>query len=142
MITYPISSNLCKTSSLHCYPLYNFPSFRNSHWRCFVRKGVLRNFAKFTGKRLWQSFFFNTFAGWGDDSWSFSCLLLKISCLFHLNRKMRWEKGNTLMEFKYLEYRFVWRQRFQIKNWETVIWSENVLKENLMLQFSWLEEFR
>ena len=101
-ITYPISSNSCKTSSLHCYPLYNFPSFRNSHWRCFVRKGVPRNFAKFTGKRLWQSFFFNTFADWENGSWSFSCLLLKISCLFHLNRKMRWEKGNTLMEFKYL----------------------------------------
>ena len=52
MITYPISSNLCKKISLQCYRLYNFPSFRSSHWRWlfFVRKGVLRNFAKFTGK--------------------------------------------------------------------------------------------
>ena len=32
------------------YRLYNFPSFRSSHWRCSVRKSVLRNFAKFTGK--------------------------------------------------------------------------------------------
>ena len=102
MITCSISSNLCKTSSLHCYPLYNFPSFRNSHWRCFVRKGVLRNFAKFTGKHLWQSLFFNKVTAWGDCFWSFSCLLLKISCLFHFNRKMKWKKGNTLMEFKYL----------------------------------------
>ena len=25
--------------------------------------------------------------------------------------------------------------------WQMVIWSENVFKGNLMLQFSWLEEF-
>ena len=30
---------------------------RNSHWRCSVRKGVLRNFAKFAGKHLCQSLF-------------------------------------------------------------------------------------
>ena len=28
----------------------------------FCKKGVLRNFAKFTGKHLWQSFFFNKVA--------------------------------------------------------------------------------
>ena len=31
--------------------------------RCSVRKGVLRNFTKFTGKYLCQSLFFNKFAG-------------------------------------------------------------------------------
>ena len=34
-----------------------------SHQRCFVKKGVLRNFAKFTGKHLCQSLFFNNVAG-------------------------------------------------------------------------------
>ena len=29
----------------------------------FCKKGVLRNFTKFTGKRLWQSLFFNKVAG-------------------------------------------------------------------------------
>ena len=33
--------------------------FRSSHRWCSVRKGVLRNFAKFIGKRLCQSLFFN-----------------------------------------------------------------------------------
>ena len=33
--------------------------FRSSHQRCSVRKGVLRNFAKFTGKHLRQGLFFN-----------------------------------------------------------------------------------
>ena len=35
----------------------------SSHQRCSVKKGVLRNFAKFTGKRLCQSLFFNKVAG-------------------------------------------------------------------------------
>ena len=36
---------------------------RSSHLRCSVRKRVLRNFAKFTGKYLCQSLFFNKVAG-------------------------------------------------------------------------------
>ena len=36
---------------------------RSSHQRCSVRKGVLRNFTKFTGKHLCQSLFFNKVAG-------------------------------------------------------------------------------
>ena len=36
---------------------------RSSHLRCSVRKDVLRNFAKFTGKYLCQSLFFNKVAG-------------------------------------------------------------------------------
>ena len=31
--------------------------------RCFVRKGVLRNFEKFTGKHMCQRLFFNNFSG-------------------------------------------------------------------------------
>ena len=34
-------------------------TFRSSHQRCSVTKGVLGNFAKFTGKHLCQSLFFN-----------------------------------------------------------------------------------
>ena len=36
--------------------------YRGSHQRCSVKKGVLRNFAKFKGKHLSQSFFFNKVA--------------------------------------------------------------------------------
>ena len=35
----------------------------SSHQSCSIKKGVLRNFAKFTGKHLWQSLFFNKVAG-------------------------------------------------------------------------------
>ena len=36
---------------------------RSSHLRCSVTKGVLRNVAKFTGKYLCQSLFFNKVEG-------------------------------------------------------------------------------
>ena len=36
---------------------------RSSHQRCSARKGVLRNFSKFTGKHLCQVLFYNKVAG-------------------------------------------------------------------------------
>ena len=112
MITYPISSNLRKKRSLQCY------------WQCYfsetatggvlLEKGALGNFAKFTGKHFW----------------SFSCLLLKISCLFHSNRKMRWKKENTMMELKYLLF-CSGTDLFDVKDFKRnltdVIWSEFVV---------------
>ena len=37
--------------------------YRSSRPEVFCKKGVLRNFAKFTGKHLCQSLFFNKVAG-------------------------------------------------------------------------------
>ena len=34
-----------------------------NHWRCAVRKGVLKDFAKFTEKHLFQGLSFNKVAG-------------------------------------------------------------------------------
>ena len=47
------------------YYLISIASFliRSSHQRCSLGKGVLGNFAKFTGKHLCQSLFFNKVAG-------------------------------------------------------------------------------
>ena len=42
---------------------YHYLGFRSSHQRCFIIKSVLRNSAKFTGKHLYQSLFFNKVAG-------------------------------------------------------------------------------
>ena len=38
---------------------YGICVIRSSHQRCSIKKGALRNFAKFTGKHLCQSLFFN-----------------------------------------------------------------------------------
>ena len=37
--------------------------YKSSHQRCSVKEGVLRDFAKLTGKHLCQSLFFNKVAG-------------------------------------------------------------------------------
>ena len=37
--------------------------YRSSHPKVFCKKGVLRNFIKFTGKHLWQSLLFNKVTG-------------------------------------------------------------------------------
>ena len=41
---------------------FRYRNNRSSHPRCSVKKGVLRNFTKFTGKHLCQSLFFNKVA--------------------------------------------------------------------------------
>ena len=40
----------------------NKARYRSSHQKCSMKKGVLRNFTKFTGKHLCQSLFFNKVA--------------------------------------------------------------------------------
>ena len=45
----------------HFYMLANF--YRNSRPEVYCRKGVLRNFAKFTGKHMCQIIFFSEAAG-------------------------------------------------------------------------------
>ena len=46
-----------------CGETYKLTTGRSSHWSCSVKKDVLKNFTKFTGKHPWQSFFFNKVAG-------------------------------------------------------------------------------
>ena len=48
-------------------------SLRSSHQRCSVKKGVLKNFIKFTGEDLCQSLFFNKIAD----------LIIQISVLYN-----------------------------------------------------------
>ena len=48
--------NVANFIKIDCYSLL---LFRRSHWRCSLKIGVLKNFAKFTGKHLYQSLFFS-----------------------------------------------------------------------------------
>ena len=45
-----------------------YQSFKSSCPEVFCKKGVLKNFAKFTGKHLCQSLFFNKVAG--PEAWT------------------------------------------------------------------------
>ena len=62
MLNIGFSGNLesitCMISLLHL----EMKAWRSSHQRCFLKKGVLINFAKFTGKHLCHSLFFNKVA--------------------------------------------------------------------------------
>ena len=144
MITYPISSNFCKKIYLQCYRIYNFSSFRSSHWRCSVRKGVLKNFAKFTGKIC--------------DRASFLIKLQAEATASDLSRVFSWrflayfistEKWNERREKSWWSssiYFFAWvsiclTSEISKEIRQMVIWSGNVFKGNLMLHFSLLEEF-
>ena len=40
-------------------------AFRSSHWRCSIKKGVLKNFAKFTGEDLYLKLFLIKFQASG-----------------------------------------------------------------------------
>ena len=53
-----------------------------SHQRCSVKKGVLTNFAKFTGKHLCQSLFFNNVAGLACNIIKNETLVQMFSCEF------------------------------------------------------------
>ena len=57
---------------------YNIAPFRSGHWRCSVKKRVLKNFAKFTGKHLCQSLFSNNVSS-QSLALVFSCEFCEIS---------------------------------------------------------------
>ena len=52
--------NVATSIKIHCVILL---LFRSSHQRCSLKIGVLKNFAKFTGKHSCQSLFFNKVVG-------------------------------------------------------------------------------
>ena len=69
---------------------------RSSHRRCSVRKDVYQNFAKFTGKHLRQSLFFNKAAGISNFiknealAQVFSCEFYEISNNNFFTKHFRW----------------------------------------------------
>ena len=54
--------NMCKRKASY------EANIRSNHQSCSVRNGVLRHFAKFTGKHLYQSLFFNKVVG--ENLWT------------------------------------------------------------------------
>ena len=56
---------------------------RSSHQRCSVKQGVLRNFAKFTGKHLCQGHFLNKVTGAIHKNFRAKILIRVIHKRFH-----------------------------------------------------------
>ena len=92
----PILKNICERLLLHITQNYWVISwfransivlhttYRSSHWRCPVKKAVLRNFTKFLGKHLCQRIFFNKVAGLTSGS------VRKLCCIFILIKIIQW----------------------------------------------------
>ena len=59
-----------------------FRKYRSSHPEVFCKKSVLKNFAKFTGKQLCQSLFFNKVAGQACNFVKKETLVQVFSCEF------------------------------------------------------------
>ena len=70
-------------------PKYN-PHTKSSHRRCSAKKGVLRNFAKFTGKHLCQRLFFKKHCT--------KSFLLRISWFFVQRKACYFIKKETLAQ--------------------------------------------
>ena len=77
--------------------MFQVTIIRSSHRRCSVRKGVPRNFAKFTGKHLCQSLLFNKVAGlmpvtyWKETlAQVFFCEFCEISKKIFFTEHLRW----------------------------------------------------
>ena len=80
---------------------------KSSHQRCSVKKGVLRNFAKFTGKYLCQGLFFKKVAGAACNfikketlAQVFSCEFCEISKNIFFTEQLR----TTTSQLKYEKY--------------------------------------
>ena len=72
--------------------------FRSSCQDVFCKKGVLRNFAKFTGKHLCQSLYFNKVAGLRPEA----CNVIKIETLAQLFSCEFWEISINTFSYKTL----------------------------------------
>ena len=92
-----VSGCVCRLNSElihHADGVIELPIIRSSRPEVFCRKCVLKNFAKFTGKHLWQSFFFNKVAGLRPSNFIkketlpqvFSCEFCKIFKSTYFNR--------------------------------------------------------
>ena len=74
--------------------------FRSNHQRCSVRIGVLRNFAKFTGKHLCQSLFFDKAAGPHIET-------SQLICTATLLKKRSWRRCFPVNFAKFLKTPFL-----------------------------------
>ena len=104
MVTFTEKSLTRKTSvfcsvgeTTEISPTAVFKTYRSSHRRCSVKKGVLKNFTEFVGKHLCPSLFLNKVAGSASNfikketlAQVFSCEFCKIFENIVLKEYLRW----------------------------------------------------
>ena len=94
---------------------FSFSISRSSHWRCSVRKGVPRNFAKFIGKHLCHGLFLKKVAGLGLQIINIICKISKKTFFTeHLRVTASVFRENSAYEIKSLLFMRVARGVFHI----------------------------
>ena len=118
------------------FPPNNSPvcttKYRNSHRRCSVRKSVLRNFTKCTGKHLCQSLFFNKVAGLRPTTLlkkeiliqGFSCEFCKIFKSTFFTEHLRAIASKNICTFE-----FCWISSYF---WSRIYWIEILVPLSLI----------
>ena len=93
-------------------PQQNMFSYRSSRPDVFCKRGVLRNFTKFTGKHLCQSLFFNKIAGLS------SATLLK---------KRLWHRCFPVNFMKFLRTPFFIERLWWLLLFVVFLWNSKIL---------------
>ena len=94
-------------------------TFRSSHQRCSVKKGVLISFGKLTGEHLCQSLFFNKVAG-------FACLKLPEGPAALLKKRI-WHRCFPLIFAKFLITPFYRTSLGRpLRNWTSEVLSNRI----------------
>ena len=126
-----------------CSLVYNFTD-RSSHQRCSVIKGVLRNFAKFIGKHLCQSLFFNKVADLEPCNFIkketlaqvFSCAYCEISKNTFLSKHVFFPVAPSVLMFQNRELpsfiiHYLYALKRLIKAERTSNWSLHIESTNI-----------
>ena len=144
MITYPISSNLCKKKIL-CYVI----GFTIFHLSKAATGGVLleKVFLEILQNSQENTCAKVSFLIKAEVTASYLSHVLSWRFLVYFISTEKWNEKRKIPRQSSNIYFFArvsicLTSRISKEIWQMVVWSKNVFKGNLKLQFSWLEEFR
>ena len=113
--------------------------FRNSHWRCSIKKGALKNLEKFTGKQMCWSLFFNKVVGLMLRNMCFLVNFAKFSRTSFFIEHLRW----LFLDSNTLQYCHKITESVKVKGNIGTIWIEclNYLSANPTKWSNTLKQF-
>ena len=100
-----------------------FQKYRNNHPEVFYKKGVFRNFAKFTGKHLCQDLFFNNVAGPYIETSQLICCANQLTGFY--KRAWSFIKKETLTQMFSCEFCKISKNTYSYRT-PLVVASENI----------------
>ena len=108
-----------------------------------VRKGVLRNFTKFTGKHMCQSLFFNSFIKKETLARIFSCEFCKTSKNTFFIEHLRATASEVTLLSVYISWKKLRSHFFKASSEEVIaMYSSDKMKAKCMTEYVWKSFFR